>query len=210
MATLTLKNIPAELHARLKANAEQNRRSLTARSSCASSRTSNVPRSTRRCTSPGSERSPPASRVSITRKVTRYKRRAARDRRRQQPDRAAGSAGPEPTSRSAYAACRSRLAGAVAVALRGPEQPRGGSCVTAASAMRGARPHPPDRRGAGGRRAPASDAVLNVVERSRLSAYDAEFVALADGLGVPLVTEDKAIVRAFPALAMTMEAFLER
>jgi predicted nucleic acid-binding protein len=52
--------------------------------------------------------------------------------------------------------------------------------------------------------------VLNVVERSRLSAYDAEFVALADGLGVPLVTEDKAIVRAFPALAMTMEAFLER
>jgi predicted nucleic acid-binding protein len=63
---------------------------------------------------------------------------------------------------------------------------------------------------AGAEHLPGSDAVLNVVERSRLSAYDAEFVALADGLGVPLVTEDKAIVRAFPALAMTMEAFLER
>ena len=63
---------------------------------------------------------------------------------------------------------------------------------------------------AGAEHLPASDAVLNVVERSRLSAYDAEFVALADGLGVPLVTEDKAIVRAFPAHAMTMEAFLAR
>ena len=61
----------------------------------------------------------------------------------------------------------------------------------------------------GGEHLPDSDAVLHVVERSRLSVYDAEFVALADGLGVPLVTEDTAIVRSFPARAMTMEAFLE-
>lgn len=63
---------------------------------------------------------------------------------------------------------------------------------------------------AGAEHLPDSDVVLNVVERSRLSAYDAEFVALADALRVPLVTEDNAILRAFPAQAMTMEAFLER
>lgn len=53
-----------------------------------------------------------------------------------------------------------------------------------------------------------SDAVLKVVEASDLSAYDSEFVALAAALGVPLVTEDRAILKAFPRKALAMEEFL--
>ena len=39
-------------------------------------------------------------------------------------------------------------------------------------------------------------AVLALVARSRCSAYDCEFVALALSLEVPLVTEDKALLSA--------------
>ena len=42
------------------------------------------------------------------------------------------------------------------------------------------------------------DLVLDVVESSALTAYDAEFVALADALSVLLVTADKAVLKAFP------------
>jgi predicted nucleic acid-binding protein len=56
-----------------------------------------------------------------------------------------------------------------------------------------------------------SDAsVLDVVESSTLTAYDAEFVALAQGLSVPLVTADKAVLKAFPERALTMQAFAGR
>jgi predicted nucleic acid-binding protein len=54
----------------------------------------------------------------------------------------------------------------------------------------------------------SSDAVLKVIEASRLSAYDAEFVALAEELSVQLVTEDKAVLKAFPEAALSMKAFL--
>jgi predicted nucleic acid-binding protein len=54
----------------------------------------------------------------------------------------------------------------------------------------------------------ASDAVLKVIEASRLSAYDAEFVALAEELSVPLVTEDKALLKTFPQVAISMGDFL--
>jgi predicted nucleic acid-binding protein len=47
--------------------------------------------------------------------------------------------------------------------------------------------------------------VFRVTEQSRLSAYDAEFVALAEILDVPLVTEDRAILAAFPQRAMDVE-----
>ncbi len=50
-------------------------------------------------------------------------------------------------------------------------------------------------------------AVLDVVQSSPLTAYDAEFVALAQGLSVPLVTADKAVLKSFPDRALTMEAF---
>ena len=52
--------------------------------------------------------------------------------------------------------------------------------------------------------------VLDVVARSALTAYDAEFVALAIALSVPLVTADKAVLKSFPEQALTMEAFLRR
>ncbi|OFV91094.1 MAG: hypothetical protein A3G76_04615 [Acidobacteria bacterium RIFCSPLOWO2_12_FULL_65_11] len=54
----------------------------------------------------------------------------------------------------------------------------------------------------------SSDAVLKVVDATRLSAYDAEFVALAKELSVPLVTEDKGVLKAFPEAALSMEGFL--
>jgi predicted nucleic acid-binding protein len=54
-----------------------------------------------------------------------------------------------------------------------------------------------------------SDRVLDIVGRSRLSAYDAEFVALAEILDVTLVTEDRAILGAFPDRAIDIEAALK-
>ena len=54
----------------------------------------------------------------------------------------------------------------------------------------------------------ASDAVLKMIEATRLSAYDAEFVALAEELSVQLVTEDRAVLKAFPLASLSMERFL--
>ena len=53
-----------------------------------------------------------------------------------------------------------------------------------------------------------SDKVFQIAGETRLSAYDCEFVALATILGVPLVTADKAILKAFPQQALSMDAFL--
>jgi predicted nucleic acid-binding protein len=50
-----------------------------------------------------------------------------------------------------------------------------------------------------------SERVFRVTELSRLSAYDSEFVALAEMLGALLVTEDRAILAAFPQLAMDVQ-----
>jgi predicted nucleic acid-binding protein len=50
--------------------------------------------------------------------------------------------------------------------------------------------------------------VLALASRSQCSTYDCEYVALAKTLGVPLVTTDRAILKAFPALAMTPAEFL--
>jgi predicted nucleic acid-binding protein len=61
---------------------------------------------------------------------------------------------------------------------------------------------------AGGEHLVASDAVLKVIEATRLSAYDAEFVALAGELSVALVTDDKAVLKAFPETALSMDGFL--
>lgn len=52
-----------------------------------------------------------------------------------------------------------------------------------------------------------SVSVLEIAGKTRLSAYDCEFVALASALSVPLVTADKGVLRAFPDRALTMEAF---
>ena len=54
----------------------------------------------------------------------------------------------------------------------------------------------------------ADELVLDVVAKTALTAYDAEFVALASALDVPLVTADRAILRASPGRAVSMQAFL--
>ena len=50
--------------------------------------------------------------------------------------------------------------------------------------------------------------VFRLAAVSGCSAYDCEFVTLAEDLGVSLVTSDSQVVRAFPALALTPERFL--
>lgn len=44
-------------------------------------------------------------------------------------------------------------------------------------------------------------AVLNLVASSTCTAYDCEFVALANELRIPLITTDKQILRDFPRIA---------
>lgn len=50
-----------------------------------------------------------------------------------------------------------------------------------------------------------SRAVLELVRDSDCSAYDCEFVALAMQLGVPLVTMDRKLLKAFPQCAESLK-----
>ena len=52
-----------------------------------------------------------------------------------------------------------------------------------------------------------SASVFEIAGKSRLSAYDCEFVALAVVLSVPLVTADKIVLKAYPGQALTMDSF---
>ena len=56
----------------------------------------------------------------------------------------------------------------------------------------------------------AADAVLRLAEECDCSAYDCEYVVLARELRVPLVTWDRQVLRAFPAIAVTPEGFGKR
>ncbi len=49
--------------------------------------------------------------------------------------------------------------------------------------------------------------VLGLASRSTCSAYDCEFVALAQDLGVSLVTNDKKILDQFPETAISVAGF---
>jgi predicted nucleic acid-binding protein len=50
--------------------------------------------------------------------------------------------------------------------------------------------------------------VLDLVESSKCSSYDCEFVVLAQQLGVPLVTSNKKLLTEFPSNAISMDAFI--
>ncbi|MBN2416809.1 type II toxin-antitoxin system VapC family toxin [bacterium] len=54
-----------------------------------------------------------------------------------------------------------------------------------------------------------SATILELVNRTGLSAYDGEFAALAGETGVPLVTTDKDILAAVPGTALSIEQFLD-
>lgn len=56
----------------------------------------------------------------------------------------------------------------------------------------------------------SSEQVLELAVRSKCTAYDCEYVALAQDLGVPLVTADKQVLRAFPKIAVALEKFAKK
>lgn len=53
----------------------------------------------------------------------------------------------------------------------------------------------------------ASTLVLRLAALSNCSAYDCEFVALAQDFGIRLVTEDGELIRKFPETAVSLQAF---
>lgn len=62
----------------------------------------------------------------------------------------------------------------------------------------------------GGEHTVSDRAVLELVARSKCTAYDCEFVALADALGVVLVTEDKDVLKAFPRQCRSLTDAIKR
>lgn len=53
-----------------------------------------------------------------------------------------------------------------------------------------------------------STQVLSFVSDSSCSAYDCEFIALADDLDIQLVTFDKKVIEEFPAITVHPEEFI--
>ena len=53
-----------------------------------------------------------------------------------------------------------------------------------------------------------SDRIIELATESGCTAYDCEFVSLAERLDVPLVTSDKKVLTAFPQITISMETFV--
>jgi predicted nucleic acid-binding protein len=68
--------------------------------------------------------------------------------------------------------------------------------------------HDAERRMGGAEFSVASQLVLQLAIRSRCSAYDCEFVALAQDLRVPFVTADRQALVAFPSTAVSPTDFV--
>src|SRR5688572_24806886 len=54
---------------------------------------------------------------------------------------------------------------------------------------------------------PDNERVLSLVGASKCTAYDLEFVALAQATGILLVTNDRQILESFPGIAVSLESF---
>jgi predicted nucleic acid-binding protein len=52
-----------------------------------------------------------------------------------------------------------------------------------------------------------TERILKLVLASDCSAYGCEYAALAQDLGVPLVTDDQQVLREFPKIAVSLEEF---
>ena len=52
--------------------------------------------------------------------------------------------------------------------------------------------------------------VLELAQRSKCTAYDCEYISLAQDLEVPLVTTDKQVLKAFPPVAVSLEKFAKK
>jgi predicted nucleic acid-binding protein len=50
--------------------------------------------------------------------------------------------------------------------------------------------------------------VLSISTQYKISAYDAQFVALAMELDLPLITQDKHVLKKIPNLAQSMSQFI--
>jgi predicted nucleic acid-binding protein len=68
--------------------------------------------------------------------------------------------------------------------------------------------HEAERRMGGAEFSVASQQVLELAIRSRCSAYDCEFIALAQDLRVPFVTADRQVLAAFPSTAVSPTKFV--
>ena len=55
----------------------------------------------------------------------------------------------------------------------------------------------------------SSSQVLTLVNQSNCSAYDCEFIALAKHQNIPLVTQDKKVLREFPDNTLSIANFIE-
>jgi predicted nucleic acid-binding protein len=55
----------------------------------------------------------------------------------------------------------------------------------------------------------SGERVLQLVAASQCSAYDCEYVALAQELQAPLITWDREVVRQFPKVAVSPKSFLQ-
>ena len=53
----------------------------------------------------------------------------------------------------------------------------------------------------------STSAVIQRVSRSRCSAYDCEFAALAHAEGIQVVITDRQILHEFPGVAISLQAF---
>ena len=56
---------------------------------------------------------------------------------------------------------------------------------------------------------PSNNLIVALAANSSLSAYDCEFVALANEINCKLVTVDKQIIKNFPDLAISLEEFIK-
>lgn len=61
-----------------------------------------------------------------------------------------------------------------------------------------------------GTTAVSPNTVLGLAASSTCSSYDCEFVALAQSLGIPLVTNDNQVLKEFPGTAISLADFLNK